>query len=338
VTNIAAEENVTTTLQLAPGKARGLQACATPEGTFAILAMDHRDSLRAIIAPDAPQTVSAERLTEIKLAIVRHLAPAASAILLDPVYSAGQAIVGGHLPGHIGLLCAMEEQGYLDSPHSRRTPLLAGWSVAKAKRVGANGIKLLMFYHPDAGPAAEAQEGLVRSLASDCRRYEMAFFLEPITYSIDSAVKKGSPGFAAMRRRLVVETVRRLSPLGPDVVKVEFPLDVHDEPDQGVWGEACAELDAASRVPWTLLSAGDAFETFKQQLRVACRAGCSGFVGGRAIWQEAVELGDKERAEFLDKVAYHRVCELREIAAQYATPWHRRLSAAHVDEDWFQEY
>jgi tagatose 1,6-diphosphate aldolase len=122
------------------------------------------------------------------------------------------------------------------------------------------------------------------------------------------------------------------------VVKVEFPLDVHDEPDQGVWGEACAELDAASRVPWTLLSAGDAFETFKQQLRVACRAGCSGFVGGRAIWQEAVELGDKERAEFLDKVAYHRVCELREIAAQYATPWHRRLSAAHVDEDWFQEY
>ncbi len=327
-----------TTLQLAPGKLRSLQACATPEGSFAILAVDHRDSLRALIAPEAPQTVSAAQLTEIKLAIVSHLAPATSAVLLDPVYSAGQAIAGGELPGHIGLVCAMEEQGYLDSPYSRRTPLLAGWSVAKAKRLGANGVKLLLFYNPDASPAAKAQERLVRSMAGDCRRYEMAFFLEPITYSADPAVKKGSPEFAAQRRRLVIETVRRLSPLGPDVMKIEFPLDVHYEPDQGVWAEACAELNEAARVPWTLLSAGDDFEVFRQQLRVACQAGCSGFVAGRAIWQKAVALVGREQAEFLDGDACRRVLELREIAVENGVPWHRRYSATSVDEHWFQEY
>jgi tagatose 1,6-diphosphate aldolase len=332
------ENRVPTTLQLVPGKVRCLQACATSHGIFSILAVDHRDSLRAIIAPDAPQTVTADQLSEIKLAIIKYLASTTSAVLLDPVYSAGQAIVGGQLPGHVGLVCAIEEQGYLDSPCSRRTPLLSGWSVAKAKRLGANGVKLLLFYSPDAGDAAEAQEGLVRSVANDCLRYEMAFFLEPITYSSNPAIEKGSSQFAAMRRRLVVETVRRLSPLGPDVMKVEFPLDVHHEPDPAVWAEACAELNEASRVPWTLLSAGDSFETFKQQLRVACQTGCSGFVGGRAIWREAIDLSGQQRIDFLDDVASQRVRELHDIALEYGVPWNRRCAPIPVDEHWFQQY
>jgi len=154
--------------QLTPGKMRGLQACSTPEGVFAIMAVDHRDSLRAIIDPDSPQSVPAARLTEVKLAVVRHLAGATSAVLLDPVYSAAQAISGGQLPGNVGLVCALEEQGYLGDPHGRRTPLIAGWSVAKTKRLGTNGIKLLLFYNPEAGEATAAQEGLVRAIAADC--------------------------------------------------------------------------------------------------------------------------------------------------------------------------
>ena len=84
---------------LSPGKIRALQACASPQGVFSILAIDHRDSLRAILAPEAPRSVAAEALTDIKMAIVQHAAPAASAVLLDPVYSAGQSIVGRQLPG-----------------------------------------------------------------------------------------------------------------------------------------------------------------------------------------------------------------------------------------------
>ena len=77
---------------LSPGKMRGLQACATPEGIFAIMAVDHRDSLRAIIAPDVPQTVPGAQLTAVKLAVVAQLVRATSAVLLDPVDAQHQTV------------------------------------------------------------------------------------------------------------------------------------------------------------------------------------------------------------------------------------------------------
>ncbi|GIK38386.1 MAG: tagatose 1,6-diphosphate aldolase [Chloroflexota bacterium] len=324
--------------ELSPSKRRGLQACATNEGIFSILALDHRDSLRAIIAPDAPQAVRPSQLSEIKLAVIEHLAGAASAVLLDPVYSLGQAITSGRLPGHVGVMAALEEHGYLSDPYHRQTPLLAGWSAAKAKRLGVNGIKLLLFYHPEAGAATEAQERLVRSIAADCERYEMPFFLEPISYSIKPEIKKDSPEFATQRRRIIIDTVRRLSPLGPDVMKVEFPLDTRYESDPGVWAEACVELSEASPIPWTLLSAGESFEVFKQQLQVACRAGCSGFVGGRSIWQEAARLTDAAQADFLSSTARRRFLELQQVALAEGTPWTRHFIPEQVDEYWFQQY
>ncbi|MCL4295539.1 MAG: tagatose 1,6-diphosphate aldolase [Anaerolineae bacterium] len=324
--------------ELSPGKRRELQACATSEGIFAILALDHRDSLRAIIAPDAPQAVTPAQLSEVKLAVIEHLAGAASAVLLDPAYSLGQAIASGRLRGHVGVMAALEEQGYLSDPYHRQTPLLAGWSVAKAKRLGVNGVKLLLFYHPEAGAAAEAQDRLVRSVAADCERSEMPFFLEPISYSINPEIKKDSPEFAAQRRRIIVDTARRLSPLGPDVMKVEFPLDARYESDQGIWAEACAELTEASVVPWTLLSAGESFETFKQQLQVACRAGCSGFVGGRSIWQEAARLTGTAQADFLSSTARHRFVELHQIALVEGTSWTQHFIPEQVGEYWFQQY
>jgi tagatose 1,6-diphosphate aldolase len=324
--------------QLTPGKIRGLQACATPEGTFAIMAADHRDSLRAIIDPDRPQAVPAARLTEVKLAVVRHLAQATSAVLLDPVYSAAQAIVEGQLPGNVGLLCAVEEQGYLGNPHGRRTPLIAGWSVAKTKRLGANGIKLLLFYNPEAGRSTEAQEGLVRAVAVDCRREDLPFFLEPIIYPADPAMAKGSAEFAAQRPGLIIEMVRRLSRLGPDVMKIEFPVDVTHDLAPAAWAEACAAVNEASVLPWTILSGGGSFETFKAQVQVACQAGASGFVCGRSIWQEAATLSRQEQVDFLEGIARERVLALRQIAQEAATPWQKRFAVASVDEQWYKEY
>lgn len=105
-------------MRLAPGRIRGLQASATPRGIFTILAVDHRDALRAMIDAHAPESVSAARLTELKLVITRRLGPPASAVLLDPPYGAAPAIAAQALPGHAGLLCSLEEQGYLKFSNS----------------------------------------------------------------------------------------------------------------------------------------------------------------------------------------------------------------------------
>lgn len=314
---------------------RSLQACANAAGVFTILAADHRDPLRAMLNPAAPQEVSATALTEFKLSIVQELAPSATAVLLDPIYSAPQAIAAGALPGHAGLICALEEQGYGSDPFARATDLLEGWSVDRAKRLGANGVKILLFYHPHSDSAA-AQEELVRRVLRDCAIHEIPLFLEPISYSLDPQVTKNSQEFARERRNIVVESVRRLGALQPDVLKVEFPVDVSREPDERVWADACAELNGVSPAPWALLSADEPFDVFKRQLRVACENGCSGFLAGRAVWRQAISLRGHARGEFLRTTARERFAELSNIAA-CGSPWHTRYAPPAVDENWYRE-
>jgi tagatose-1,6-bisphosphate aldolase len=258
--------------------------------------------------------------------------------MLDPVYSAAQAIASGALPGHVGLLTALEEQGYLGSPYCRQTTLLNGWSPVKAKRLGASGIKLLLFYHPDAGEATARQEELVEAVVADCARSEIALFLEPIGYPLDPAISAASAEFARQRRRIVVETARRLSALGPDVLKIGFPVDARYEPDEGLWREACAELDEAAAVPWALLSAGEAYDTFTSQLRVACAAGCSGFMAGRSLWQEAMLAHGAERERILRDKVLPRLLALSEIATTYGRGWLHKHALPAVDDTWFRKY
>ena len=295
------------------GKARRIQSVADSRGVFKILAADHRDSMRVLVDPERPDDVPAKTLIDIKLAVVRGVGARASGVLLDPVYSAQQAIAEGALPGQVGFLCALEEQGYLGDPHARQTTLLTGWSVEKAARLGAAGIKLLIFYHPDAGEATERQDGLVSAVVAACSRYEIPLFLEPLGYALD--------GQAYDRGRVVVETARRLSALGPDVLKLQFPVDGREETSPNVWRSRCAELTEACKAPWALLSFGDPFDVFKAQLEVACEAGCSGFMAGRAVWREVITNPAEERAAVVERTVLPRFTELCEVVDRCAKPW-----------------
>jgi tagatose 1,6-diphosphate aldolase len=305
---------------------------------FNILAIDHRDSIRVVIDPDAPEIVPGQLITDIKLSIVRKIAPYATAVMLDPVYSAAQAIATGSLPGNVGFLSALEEQGYLGNPLERETTLLGGWSVEKAKRLGAAGIKLLIFYHPHAGKAAACQESLARRVLADCARAEIPLFLEPMFYSFDPHTTVDSPQFAEERPTLVMETVRRLSALEPHILKVPFPCDAKYDSDVARWKSACAALNDVCTVPWALLSGGDPFDVFKQQLQVACENGCSGFMAGRALWREAVSLHGDERDAFLASVLLDRFRELTEITSRFGQSWMRRYRMPVIDETWYSTY
>lgn len=324
--------------QLSLGRVRALQTASTERGVFTILAVDHRDAMRAMLNSEQPETVTAPQLTEIKLSIVNAIGPSATAVLLDPVYSLGQAIAQHALPPKTAFLSAIEEQGYLGNPYSRQTTMLEGWSIEKAKTLGASGVKVLLFYHPEAGEAAERQEQLVTQLLAECSRFDIPMFLEPIHYSLDPGVSKDSAAFAPERPKIIIETVRRLGALKPDVLKVEFPVNPQYEKDETAWRDACTELNETSPVPWTLLSGGEPFEIFQKQLTVACQNGCSGFLVGRALWQEAVHLHGRERDVFLHGEATRRWQTLHTIAETYAQPWFERYEATHVDEHWHKDY
>ena len=78
---------------------RGLDACASARGTFAVLALDHRQNLRKELRPDDPASVTYEEMVDFKRAVVRALAPVATGTLLDPEIGAAQCIADGSLPG-----------------------------------------------------------------------------------------------------------------------------------------------------------------------------------------------------------------------------------------------
>jgi tagatose 1,6-diphosphate aldolase len=319
---------------LSIGKWRGLQQCATPRGALAVLALDHRGNLRAALNPAAPETVSPEALTAFKEQVVAALALASSAVLLDPEFGAAQCLAAGLLPRQTGLLVAVDATGYTGNPAARHCQILPGWSVAKAKRMGASAIKLLVYYHPDSPTSGEI-EALVRQTAADCATQDLPFFLEPLSYSLDPARKKLPP---EERRRVVVETARRLTPLGTDVLKAEFPLDVVAQPSEGDWAKACAELSAASVVPWVLLSGAVDYATYLRQVTVACQAGASGVAVGRAVWQEATGLAGEARLTFLHGQACERMTRLTALCEALARPWQICFTPPAIGSNWYVSY
>ncbi len=318
-------------LPITLGKIRHLQQCSTQRGALAVLALDHRSNLRQLLRPENPPSVSSQEIVAFKRSIVRSLAPAASAVLLDPQFSAAQCIAAGDLPGQTGLVIAVESSGYSGDTTARSSRVLPGWSVAKTKSLGASAVKLLVYYHPDSPTAHEIEE-LVSAVSTDCADQDIPLFLETLSYSLDPNHKKLSP---AERRTVVIETARRLTPLGGDVLKAEFPLDVQAEPGEQVWLEACAELSQASRIPWVLLSASVDYETFLRQVTAACKAGASGVAVGRAVWREATEVAPEERQAFLDTVARERMRRITSLVDALARPWGDFYTAPVVEPDWF---
>ena len=119
------------------GKVRGLATASTSGGIFTILAIDHRDSMRVVLDPEDPFGIPASELTRNKLELLDALGPEATAVMLEPEFSAAQAIAARALPGHVGFLAAVEAQGYLGDPTARQTSLLDGWSVEVVNTVGA---------------------------------------------------------------------------------------------------------------------------------------------------------------------------------------------------------
>jgi tagatose-1,6-bisphosphate aldolase len=313
------------------GKLFGLQHISTNRGTFTCLALDHRQNLRQALNPSNPASTSDEQLSRFKLDVTTALASKATAVLLDPEVSAAQAIASNSIPNNVGLVVAVESTGYTGDATARQAQIIPGWSVEKAKRMGAAAIKLLVYYHPDSQTASEI-ELFTKNIADECKKYDLTLMLEPLSYSLDETKKLSSDE----KRYVVVETAKRLTPLGIDILKAEFPVDV-SEKDESVWAQACAEISAASLTPWILLSAAVDFETFLRQVTVACNVGASGIAVGRAVWQEAVALNTEQRLKFLTNTGRKRLSRLTSLCHALARPW-TDFFAAEPKFDWYKTY
>ncbi len=318
------------------GKYRGLQQISNDRGHITMCALDHRGSLMKMLAKGMGLEPSYHDMVNFKMDVCEALSPHASAMLLDPVFGAAQAIAAGVYARSAGLLVSLEETGYSGDAQSRVSRELEGWGVEKVRRLGASGAKLLLYYRPDVDVAAR-QRDLVRKLAADCAAQDLAFIVEPVSYAIGDEASAGR--YASVKPGIVVQTARDITSLGIDVLKAEFPADMKAESDVKAMSEYCKRLNDASAVPWIILSAGVDFDDFVREVEIACKAGASGFLAGRALWQEATGMKSREqRREFFQTTVVDRLRILTAVADAYGASWEERVSPPVIAEGWYKSY
>lgn len=318
--------------QITPGRYRGLKTTSLAErDVFGIVAFDQRGSYRRMMPDDTPY----DQLVQIKVEIINALSRHASAILTDPVYGLSPAM---HMNGKSGLLMSLEKSGYTGDSTYRKPEFFDAWTPKKLRKMGASAAKILVYYNPQNTELADELDDTISRVVASCHEWDLPVFLEPMSYSASADYGKDSAQFAAQRADIVVETARRLSKTGTDVLKMEFPLDLKFNQDHDEWRQQCQRLSEASTVPWVLLSAGVDFDEFEPQVRIACESGASGFLAGRAIWKEGATMTTEERQHFLDITATDRLRRLIDIALEKSRPWTDFYTPPTSSEKWYEAY
>lgn len=328
-------------LPIDPGKLRGLSRILSADGFFLMSAIDHLDDFAKLLPTNGAKP-SFEQVVRAKERIARVLAEESSAVLLDPEYGLGHVAPAGAIPANTGLVASIEGDDYEVRYAERTTTIRPGWSVAKAKRAGADAAKLLWYYRPDGNQILrESQLDVLRSFIRHCDENSLLSIVEPI-WSPLPGENMASPQWRSDRVRGIIQSAIEVDRLGADILKVEFPGDVETQSGRQLAAEACEALDAGVKAPWVILSAGVGFDDFATQVEIASRAGASGYLAGRSLWREAAAAHTD--SEFSEGVSHtrQRLQTLNDITNRLGRPVQvkRPLDAilASVPHGWYLEW
>lgn len=289
---------------------------ATKDGTFAVMAMDQRNTLKRMYAAVGVPDPSLDELVGVKTDAVTALGSTASAFLLDPTYGI-PALEGvpADVRSGLGVLVAAEPSdrgNYNGEPRTHRDPAQdAAWVAAQ----GGHALKFLVQLRADRpagdGPdlAAEALD-VMREVIEDCRAAGVPSVIENLIYPLP-----GEELDDRSRADAIIEAAVALDELHPDLLKLEYPGSP----------EACRRLASAISAPWAVLSAGVGFDEFTKVLEVSCdEGGASGFIAGRAVWKETVGMSKEQRRSYLQDEGKRRLDRCLEAIAGRAVPWTER--------------
>ncbi len=293
------------------GKNRGLARLADSDGHFCMVALDQRPPLFEAIAQAKRITkdrVEFGDVTTAKRLLVEALAPHCSSMLFDPNFAVPAAI--DLLPARCGLIVTLEDHRVEETPGGRKSRAITNWSVEKIRAMGADAVKVLAWYRPDADPAInEHQRKFVRDIGEDCARFDIPCVLELLVYPFLGSANHTADYVESPTKlpRLVIESVREFAKpeYGVDLLKLESPLVANALPprDGGAAAQAAqrefdavGEICAERRIPWVLLSGGAAPDKFERVLAYAYAAGAGGFLAGRTIWLDALRRHFPDRA------------------------------------------
>ena len=333
-------------MELSRGKIKHLTALSDKNGVIAAAAMDQRGSLRKSIASarGVPQNeITDDMMVEFKVAVSKVLTPHASAILLDPEFG----IPAAHARAkNAGLLLAYEESGYDNTKPGRLPDLLPHLSVKRIKDLGADAVKILIYYTPFEKPDInDIKHAFIERIGAECETYEIPFFLEFVGYDPHGGDEKVFE-FAKKKPEVVIGAMQEFGKphYRVDVLKVEVPTNAEFVEASSVfkgqaaysrkealeWYRRAAEV---AQKPFIYLSAGVSNAQFVESLNMAAEAGTdySGVLCGRATWKDGIPVYAKKGVKALeDWLADEGVKNINAVnaAIRTAKPWHAKQGIA----------
>jgi tagatose 1,6-diphosphate aldolase len=331
-------------MPLSPGKKEHLNKLADAKGVIAAAAMDQRGSLQKSLAAAkgvTPKEITFDMMSEFKTAVVSVLTPHASAILLDTEFGLPAAQARAQ---NAGLLLAYEKSGYDNTVAGRLPDLLPELSVLRIKELGADAVKILIYYTPFDDPKVnDIKHAFIERIGAECEDVQIPFFLEFVGYDPTGGDEKGVE-FAKQKPQIVLESMKEFSKprYKVDVLKVEVPVNAEYVEGSSVYkgqaaytrAEALEHYRKAADVtslPFIYLSAGVGNAQFTESLAMATEAGTpfSGVLCGRATWKEGIPVYAKQGLKALeDWLSTEGVKNINAVnqAIAAAKPWSSRLS------------
>jgi sulfofructosephosphate aldolase len=287
-----------------------LDAIARPSGGLAMVAMDQRESLRAMFDAAGAGRPADDVLVRFKLDVAEALGPIASGFLIDREYGFEAIRDVGAIPESTGLILAADALTQADGGPVEETDL-DEVVLQHTDLGGVSALKLLVIWRRDG--KREQRIRLVERFVSEARERGVLSVLEPVVRATEAELADGSWDLDVAIREAAAE----LSTRGQSLYKVQVPLSGTGNPDEQY--EASVALDAEITGPWVVLSQGVSREAFLPAVEAACRAGASGFLAGRALWSDVVGQPDVPAA--LRTVSVPRLERLIEVVDREARPW-----------------
>jgi sulfofructosephosphate aldolase len=281
-----------------------LDALARASGTFLMVAMDQRESLRTMLAEHGHPATD-DRLAAFKVAVSRELSPHASALLVDSEYGWFERLIDDGLVAQgCGLIMAVDALDQQPGGIVEDTSLDRDVDVAAAAARGVHALKLLVIWRDDDRRRERVE--LSQAFAQLAQEHGLLGVLEPVVRVPEQE-----------REEAIVAAAAELSVTGCDLYKCQVPLGGKGDPAEIThWARA---IDAVTACPWVVLSQGVDPADFPAAVEAACKGGASGMLAGRAVWTATLDAEDP--TELLRGVSVPRLAELGAIVDTHARPW-----------------
>ncbi len=324
--------------QLTPGKLMGLRRITDEKHRFKVLALDQSNSFRkALKALHAKEGLAHDpdyaEIRDIKLKMVETLSPLATAVLLDVNYAARQAVSSLTLPKHVGLIVRLEAS----KDPGTKSEYEPGWSVEKIKKMGGDAVKLLVYIDTEDAENVKAQMSFVKEVSLACAKNDILLMTEELSFP-RKGEEKTSPSFKARKVKNILEAAKLIGP-HTDILKLEFPGFIQED-SASQMEDNLHRLNETAIRPWVLLSAGEKFDLFAKQAEMAMASGSSGYMAGRAIFNESFD-NSKNQDAFLKSTGIERMKKLNALIEKSACGWMERYQitaqdlASSVNPQWY---